>query len=315
MKNEIILSICIPTDGTLRWVSQVLDGIYQQKCDTSKYEIVITDNGTSDDLESYIEANQFHNLTYKRSTSNGFRNIIDSLKLGKGLYCKVLNHRAVMLPGSLAKLISIIDKFKDSKPILFCSNGWLKLKDETICHDFNTFIRLMSYWSSWMGGIGIWKDDKVVMDSITYDRMFPNTSLLFEMCKQSEFVIENSHMWKEVESNGKGGYNVFRTFSVNYLDILNELRINERITAQTFISVKNDLSSYLNSLYYQEVLCITDHTFDLSDIGLSMQVYYSRHDYNQMKSIGYLRLLIHWIIIPFRKFFRFKYQKNIPKQK
>lgn len=39
------LSLCLPTNGIIKWVFPVLDNIYKQPADPSEWELVVTDNG------------------------------------------------------------------------------------------------------------------------------------------------------------------------------------------------------------------------------------------------------------------------------
>ena len=48
MENEkLVLSLCLPTNGISEWVFPVLESIYSQNVDESKYEVIVTDNGSS----------------------------------------------------------------------------------------------------------------------------------------------------------------------------------------------------------------------------------------------------------------------------
>lgn len=286
MKEDLILSICIPTDGTVRWVLPTLKGIYSQDCDPGCFEVVITDNGPSDELEKAIAGLDYPNLTYRRTTSKGFLNIIDSLKLGRGLLCKVMNHRLVLLPGAMQRWLDMVEKYNDEKPVIYCAAGNLKGNPIIECENFDAFVDHMSYWSSWMAGLCVWDIDKPALESIQYDKMFPNTSLLFEMRQESRYVIDNVPFADYQEDRGKGGYNIFRTFAVGYLDILNELRKKDRISLDTFVKVKGELYGWLTDLYYKEVFSKSGHTYDLTGIDKSMEVYFTRAEYLRMKRMA-----------------------------
>lgn len=286
MKETLTLSICIPTDGTVRWVLPTLEGIYSQGCDTACFEVVIADNGTSDELENAIAGLHYPNLSYRRTTSKGFLNIIDSIKLGRGLMCRVMNHRMVPLPGTMQRWLDMVEKYKEEKPVIYCVDGNLKGDPIIECEDFDSFVARMSYWSSWMAGLCVWDIDKPALESIDYDTMFPNTSLLFEMRQQSRYIIDNIPYAKYQEDRGKGGYNIFRTFAVGYLDILNELRKKGRISLDTFVKVKGELYGWLTDLYYKEVFRKSVHTYELTSIDKSMEVYFTKAEYKKMKRMA-----------------------------
>ena len=296
MKEGLKLSICIPSNGTVRWALAALEGIYSQDCDPDCFEVVMTDNGPSDELEKAVAGLDYPNFTYRRTTSQGFLNIIDSVKLGRGQLCKVLNHREVLLPGAIQHWLDLAEKYKDEKPIIYCCAGLLKGGPLTECENFDSFVASMSYWSSWMAGICVWDIDKPALESIQYDKMFPNTSLLFEMRQESRYVIDNVPFATRPDDRGKGGYNIFRTFAIDYLDILNALRKKGRISLDTFIKVKGELYGWLTDLYYKEVFTKSVHTYDLTDIDRSMEVYFTRAEYRKMKLMApWLYVRRRWI--------------------
>ena len=82
---------------------------------------------------------------------------------------------------------------------------------------------------------------------------------------------------------GKGGYNVFETFGITFLDILNDLRQRSKLSLDTFLFAKRKMYEYVCQLYYQEVLMPTKHTFDLEDAKKYMSVYFSSYDYWKMR--------------------------------
>lgn len=286
MKGNLKLSICIPSNGTVKWVLTALEGIYSQDCDPDCFEVVLTDNGPSDELEKAVAGLHYPNFTYRRTTSEGFLNIIDSIKLGRGLLCKVLNHRAVLLPGAIQHWLDLVEKYKDERPVIYCMAGLLKSGPLVECENFDSFVARMSYWSSWMAGLCVWDSDKPALESIQYDTMFPNTSLLFEMRQESRYVIDNVPFFTPQDDSGKGGYNFFRTFAVDYLDILNALRKKGRISLDTFVKVKGELYVFLTDRYYKEVFSKSAHTYDLSDIDRSMEVYFTKAEYRKMKCMA-----------------------------
>lgn len=81
---------------------------------------------------------------------------------------------------------------------------------------------------------------------------------------------------KMEDDAGKGGYDLFKTFGVILLDILNDLRIRERISDTTFIKVKKELFLFLKRLYTNEVIAPTVHTFIIQNVGKSIEVYYGK---------------------------------------
>ena len=279
MENLPILSICIPTDGSVQWVLPVLDSIYAQGYDNSKFEVIVTDNGKDSQLPQHIAKYEYPNLKYKQTNDKGFLNLVTALKEGCGLFCKMLNHRSVLLPGSIGKLVDMVESYKETKPIIYCPNGEKKGVTIKECQDINEFLFNVSFYSSWSAGIGFWKDDIANIDNIRLDELFPNASLLFNIRKDAQYVIWNNRYMSMGDDAGKGGYDYFHTFCVHFLDLLSILRIEERITEKTFVSIKWDLYNFLKDVYLLEIFLPTSHTFILDDIKSSYAVYYGRFYY------------------------------------
>lgn len=277
MDKQPILSLCIPTNGAVEWILPVIESIYSQGYDTDKFEVVITDNGKDSQLPSHIARMDYPNLRYKQTTDEGFLNLVTCLKEGKGLFCKMINHRSVMLPGSIADMVALVEKYKDSQPIIYCSDGNIKSAGDYVeCPNTDVFVRHLSYWCSWSAGIGFWQKDIPQIPNIKLNEMFPNASLLFEIREETNYVIWNEKYEQMCDDSGKGGYNLFETFSVIFLDLLSELRRKNRISISTFIKVKKDLLVFLKTMYLYEVCMPSKHTYILENIPQSLDVYYGR---------------------------------------
>ena len=283
MDHQIILSLCIPTNGAVEWILPVIESIYAQEYDTSKFEVVITDNGKESQLPSYIVKMNYPNLRYKQTDDEGFLNLVTCLKEGKGMFCKMINHRSKLLPGTIETMIDLVLQYKETQPLIYCSDGVLKNRGEIIdCSTDDDFVRELSYWCSWSAGIGFWQKDLKEIGYIDLNNMFPNTSMLFGCRNESSYVIWNKKYQQMGDETGKGGYDLYKTFGVIFLDIMNSLRINHRITYDTFIKIKKDLFTFLRDLYLSEAILPTNRTFILKNIRQSMNVYYGSTDYIRM---------------------------------
>jgi len=295
MENkECLLSLCIPTNGATQWVIPTLKGIFAQECDPASYEVIIADNGDGHDLQEALCQFDQINLHYFKTKERGFLNIVSALKAGCGSYHRMLNHRSVLLPGTLAGWIDLVSRYKEQKPVFFFSDGKIEGEGECVFDSFDMFVRSLGVWSSWSAGIGIWHSDLVRLDKMQFDEMFPSTSLLFETCQESRlFVIDNNKYQTMQDETGKGGYDLFYTFGVGFLDILSALRHQRRISVDTFLKVKEDVLLFLGKLYYNEVIRSTAHTFIIQNVRQSIQVYFGE--------AGYRKLLWNAYMTPFKE--------------
>lgn len=293
MDKQPILSLCIPTNGAVKWILPVIESIYAQGYDNEKFEVVITDNGEDSHLPEYINIKNYKNLRYIQTTDKGFLNLVTCLREGKGLFCKMINHRSKLLPGSISEMVELVELYKDTMPIIYMADNRINSVDDYLeCINTDDFVRHLSYWCSWSAGIGFWQKDISKIASVNLDLMFPNFSLLFGVREESHYIIWNKKYQKMEDDTGKGGYDLFKTFGVILLDLLNELRINSRISSRTFVLVKLDLYDFLCKNYIDEVLQPTKHTFIIKDIAESLEVYYGRYYYWKMVLTGSLKALI-----------------------
>lgn len=258
----------------------VIESIYSQGYDNEKFEVVITDNGKGSQLLEHIAKMNYPNLRYRQTTDEGFLNLVSCLKDGRGLFSKMINHRASLLPGSIENLVSIINQNKDKQPIIYCVNGFLTGLPEIIeCANIDALVKNMYYWCSWSAGIGFWKKDMENIDKLNLNYMFPNASLLFNIRDNASYLVWNKKYQQMGDDTGKGGYNIFETFGITFLDILSDLRQQGKLSLDTFLFAKNKMFEYMCQLYYQEVLMPTNHAFELDNAKKYMGVYFSAFDY------------------------------------
>lgn len=282
MENNVLLSICIPTNGVVEWVVPVIESIYAQDVPFDLFEVVVTDNGESTDLQKAVEKFSYSNFHYYKTQSKGFTNQIDCFRMANGVYRKMLNHRSCLLPNSLNKMIEIVNKYKDTKPVLYFAEG--KTSNETFveCNNIDEFFKSLSYYVSWSAGVGVWNTDLEKLDTSKADNMFPHLIYMLDENLSDKYVIWNEPYERMADDSGKGGYDVFHTFAVHYLDIIKDLLEKGRIKESSFLFMKKELYIYLRQLYLFEVLLPTKHTYILRNIKESMAVYYSKADYYKM---------------------------------
>ncbi len=274
MENNILLSLCIPTNGVVEWIIPVIESIYAQGVDNMLFEIVVTDNGEKDNLQEAVKNIKYENFHYYRTTSKGFTNQIDAFEKCNGEFCKMLNHRSKLMPGSIEKMLYLVETYKNEKPIIYCADGFAKCEHLVECANIDEFVRNMSFWVSWSAGTGAWKSDLVDLRKKNANATFPHTLFLFGLRPNSKYVIWNEKYEIMANDKGKGGYNVFEAFGVTFLDLMSDLRQDSKISLATFLFIKKEMYNYLCQLYYQEVASPTNHTFLTDHIREYVKVYY-----------------------------------------
>lgn len=274
--NQLLLSICIPTNGVVEWVVPVIESIYAQGVDNALFEVVITDNGEKDDLQEAVKKYDYSNLNYSRNNSKGFTNQIDAFEKCQGIFCKMLNHRSKMMPGSIIAILDIVKKYKEKKPILYFAEGQAKGGEFIECANTDEFVKSLGVWCSWSAGVGAWKKDMKEIRNKEIDPTFPHTVFLFEIRRDPCFVIWNGAYEEMMNGAGKGGYDLFNAFGVRLLDIYNRLRIEGKICSSNYLYLKKDVFAFLREQYLREVLLPTKHSFIIQNVKESIEIYYGQ---------------------------------------
>lgn len=276
-----LLSLCVPTYGISEWVFPVLDSIYNQGVDEDLFEVVVTDNGSNESFEKEIleYANKHKNLIYKKTEAYSFLNEIESYKIANGEFIKFVNHRTLMVPGSIDYLLEFVKNNKEEKPFVYFSNDALKNDNVLYLNSFNDFVKELSYWSSWSTGMAFWKsdfNDLLSRNISNYNELFPHTDILFSQRKKTKYIIDDKFLLKEmeIEAKRKGKYDLFYAFCVEYPYILLELLRSNDITPSTFNSVLNDNLKFVAELYFDYVYRQKECSYDVSNYKNTINIFY-----------------------------------------
>lgn len=282
---DICLSICIPTKGRLEILKNTLDSIYlDYEGSHEEFEVVISDNSTDDLLPQMLSQYDCHpNIVYEKTTSEGFLNSINALKMGKGMFLKLHNDYTIFKAGALSEMISFIKHEATAKPLIFFSNDEKGNNKIARFNSFDSFIYDLSFLNTWSTGFAIWKEDFHKYSRKEVNKIFPHTSLMLYQYEKKSFVINDVSLFSNQEVNKKGGYNLFNAFAVQYLKMVEDCLKQKQISLRTFKHIKQDLfKKFLVVWYYNTKVAINQYTFDLSDIKASITVFYSEIEYYRM---------------------------------
>lgn len=279
-----LLSICIPTNGVARWVVPTLENLYNLGSDESTFEVVVADNGGEDsDLADVVKKFEEHpNFRYIPTDVKGFYNIVENFSLAKGDYMIKLNHRCILHKGMIEYIIEQAEKYYYEKPLMFFSNGNVKLGRIQEYDTFDAFMYDFSYWSSLSEGLFFWKEDIMRIPNIKFAPMSPNVSLMFDSREKKKFVLIDTRICHDQDASGKYGYDLFNTFAVLYLDLVNEQRIDGYLSKNTFIKIKRDVLNFLSEVYMSIKYYGEFENYSLDGMKESLGVYYSENEYNRM---------------------------------
>ncbi len=286
------LSICIPTNGRLNILKNTLDSIFLN-CNQlyDDFEVILSDNSDNNDLELMLIEyfSEIPNIIYSKSSYPGFLNSINALKIAKGDFLKLHNNYTMFTSEGLLDLLSFIKSEIKLKPLIYFKNsGILGIQN---FNNFNDFSSELSYWNSWSTGISIWREDFNKIRNLDFDNMFPHVSLLIHQNYKGNFIINDKVYFLNQHVGGKGGYNLFKTFAVDYLSLMFYALGNNYISSSTYNKIKDDLFyDFLPIWYFNTKIKKNNYTFDLSDIKKNVSINYGKFGYQKLVLLAYIQL-------------------------
>lgn len=303
--SKYLLSICIPTNGVSRWVVPNVKQIYSLGTDNDIFEVVVADNAPNEEMDAAMaEFSNYPNFRYVKTKAEGFYNIIENFVQAKGDFMIKINHRCLMRKGSIERIYQLGCDYIEEKPLMFLSNGNLNENRLMKFDSFDGYLRKLSYWSSLSEGLFFWKEDLLEVPNIKFAPMSPNVSLMFNSKTKKSFVIDDIKFGGAQDSTGKYGYDLFNTFAVLYLDLVNQVRIEGYLSKEGFLEIKKDLSNWLRDIYLNMVVMRHHGNYILKDIKKDMSVYYTKEEYYKMVFYGWIVFLPKRILSFFRCYSR-----------
>ncbi len=243
-----LLSICIPTYNRAEYLKQSLESLVVQN-KFSEIEVVISDNCSTDNTEEICLEFQknFPNIKYFRNEENiRDKNFPLSLSRANGTFRKLCNDTIIYMEGTLEYILDIVSVNQKEVPLLFFLNGSGKLPEESVvCSTFDELVYSTSYFTTWIGGFGIWESD---LKNIDDEFELCNTQLWqtykFFSCfeRNQKALISNKKIFESLSVKKKDiSYGIVKIFYNNFLHILNTYLNYGKISQQTFEWQKKEL--------------------------------------------------------------------------
>lgn len=158
-----LVSICIPTFNRAPYLKQSLDSIISQnEFQSGDVEIVISDNGSTDETEILAKyySEQHSGISYYRNQVNlTDGNFPMVMSRGSGVLRKLSNDTLMYRPGALAYICSMVRKYAPLKPVMQFGNIPDRVNRPDILFDRTGFIRYHSFNMTWIGAFTMWEDD------------------------------------------------------------------------------------------------------------------------------------------------------------
>lgn len=280
--KDPILSICIPTYNRLDILRNTIASIYADLdgVELDDFEVVISDNSKEHTTQPVVAEFDYKNLHYFITECEGFKNSFYALSYGKGDFLKLNNNYTMFRRGTLKFLINQLKSLRDTQTQVIYTNGLRQKK--TIIHyqNFNDYMAGLSYFCSWSAGYGMWKVDfDRVKDHVELDKFFPQTSLLLSQDYKKSFALDDRVLFEDQHVPKKGGYNIFKVFSVDFVSLITGAYSSHKISERTYKKIKSDLLyQYLSVRYFKTVIAHLDN-FEHTNIKQSITTSYTLWQY------------------------------------
>jgi len=260
-----LLSICIPTYNRDSFIKKTLESICLQEIflESDDVEIVISDNCSDDNtqrvVEDFVTRFPFKVFYSKNSTNIGAdSNFEKVLSQGRGSFLKLHNDNLLVRDGALKEILKVIKATSQEKPVIFFTNGNNKPDGEQLatCSDLNEFVQKVSFFSTWIGGFGIWKEDFNLITNFSEcsHLRLVQTDILFRfMSSGKRAVVLFDAYFLGMDIGRKGGYNIAEVFGHNYLYLLKQYIVSGKLESTTFQAEKKKiLFQHIIPYYFNE---------------------------------------------------------------
>ena len=306
MKNITLLSICIPSYGRIEILRNTLSSIYSQIGDVCEddFEVIVSDNDPNRALQCLTEEFNYSNFNYYATDCEGFLNSYYVLTYATGALIKLHNNTMLWKPGSLKNLLQIIRHNMSEKPLMFFTNGIRQTYATRQFKSFDEFMCDLSYLSSWSNGLFIWKDDFDRNKNIAINEYFPQTSILLTQYYKESFISSDYPFFELQKVSKKGGYNIFKVFGIDYIELIESAYLNGHISKKTFDRIKSKILLNFLPLNFFKTKILKVETYETSGLKENLRNYYPWYAYYILVTLGFF-FMPHYLV----KFIRNQFLK------
>jgi glycosyltransferase involved in cell wall biosynthesis len=300
--NNPILSICIPTYNRASYLEATLHSIVSQKTfqKTDHVEIIIADNCSEDNTrevsEKYVEIYSNKIRYYRNSENLGDTNFEKVLSYGKGVFLKLNNDTLIHQEDTLDIIIDLISQNNAERNIIFFSNGSLKKITKCHCVNLDIFVKTVSYFSTWIGSFGIWKNDFDSFDGFSRNACLQlvQTDILFGLINKGKSVlVYNLKIFDSIIPKNKGGYDIITIFLQNYFFLLTQQVNAKNLSPKIFKLEKRKV--LINRVAYAIFLCKVyplQYSFTFENMYKRIYQYYK----NDLTTFSYFLIYYNFLI-------------------
>jgi glycosyltransferase involved in cell wall biosynthesis len=222
--NNKLLSICIPTYNRCDILDETLNKLFNNPDFVNEnIEVIVSDNCSTDRTKEIIA--KYPLVKYYRNQENtSFFNLTTVLSYATGKYIKLYNDTFNFHPNALGIMLSRIKMHEDKNINLFFYPNFLNNKNNVkVINSISLFFKECSYNTTWTAAIGFWKNDfdKIENKNRYASHHLPQLDWMYNIVKNGkETIVYFEDLFEVISPNKKGGYNIFKTFVTDYLNII-----------------------------------------------------------------------------------------------
>lgn len=225
-----LLSICIPTYNRSEILDRTLNELFANpNFDNEIIEVIVSDNCSTDNTQEIVQKYPFVKY-YRNKKNSSFFNLTTVLSYATGKYIRLFNDTFFFKFDALSKMIERIRFHENENCNLFFYPNFLHNKNTCKKIDnISSFFFECSFNTTWTASIGFWKKDfDSIIDKDKYSSLhFPQLKWMYDIVRNGkETVIYFEDLFDVITPQKKGGYNVFKTFVKDYLDIIKKEKIS-----------------------------------------------------------------------------------------
>lgn len=247
MKKPLV-SICIPTFNRCEQLEQTLESIvHQPEILDGRAEVIISDNASTDNTETVGRkyADKYENVSYFRNKENvRDKNFPLVLSKANGILRKLNNDTLVLNADILGNLCSIVQKYQDTRPSIFLTNGRHKTYDEKL-FNFHDFVVTEGFWVTWIGSFTIWEDECINIETDfegTELSLWQVKKLLENTYRKNSAVVCDQKFGKTLSLPKKDiSYGLYQVFYKNYMTLLRPYVENCSLSSDDMEVIEKDL--------------------------------------------------------------------------
>ncbi len=246
-----LVSICIPTYNRAECLKQTLDSIViQTEFIDGRVDVVISDNASTDNTKSLCKSylGRYTGIHYYCNDENiRDRNFPTVLSKATGKLRKLNNDTAILEPGSLTYLCEMEQKYENSRPLLFFSNGnrvkYTGTEDNVFT--FQSFVKKTSYWVTWIASFSIWEDEcvDICKNYKCCELLLWQVGKIYEIGSRIDAVaVCPRKIIHSIAPQKKNiSYGIYKVFYENYLSIIDVYVKNGSISSDVRDYLEKDL--------------------------------------------------------------------------